>query len=94
MGFCGVDGVFGDVCCRKHVLRDLPLNREVEETAAAFWLGIGSLTVMAAYDESESDRLEARPPDESHLDYPIPWRCGTEVLSLISLFFLSCISRK
>ena len=43
------------------VLRDLLANREVGEMAAAFWLGIGSLTVMAAYHESESDRLEAQP---------------------------------
>ena len=31
------------------VLRALLVDTEVEETAAAFRLGIGSLTVMAAY---------------------------------------------
>ena len=51
--------------------RDLLVNREVEEPVAAFRLGISCLMVMAAYHESESDRLEARPPNESHLDRPI-----------------------
>ena len=35
------------------VLRDLLVNRKVEEMTAAFWVGIGSLTVMAAYHEPQ-----------------------------------------
>ena len=71
VGFGGVDGIHAADDASWIVLRDLLVNEEVEEMVTAFRLGIGCLTVVAAYHESESDRLEARPPDEYHLDRSI-----------------------
>ena len=52
------------------ILRDLLVNGEVEEAAAAFWLGIGCSTVMTVY----TVRVKVRPPNEFHLDWPIDAR--------------------